>query len=836
VKAVVMAGGEGSRLRPLTSLRPKPMVPIVNQPVMEHIIGLVKHHGIDEVIATLAFMPQVIEDYFGDGDEWGMKISYTLEETPLGTAGSIKNAQTLLADDTFLVISGDAMTDINLSEVIDFHKRNQATVTIALKRVPDPLEFGVVITDEDGRIERFLEKPSWGQVFSDTINTGIYVLEPEIFDHIPDDQPFDFSSELFPLLMERGYALYGCPVDGYWCDVGSLETYVQVHRDILDGEAMIYIPGLMAHEGLWIGEGAQIDASAELCDKVVIGANCVIREGAQVGEYTVLGDNCVIGKDAVVSHSVIWNDAFVGKNAEVRGAVLGRRVDVRARASVEVGAVIGDESMVGQGAQVRTGVQVYPYKRVEPAAVVGTSLIWEATAMRTLFGDDGISGLVGVDITPEMALKAAQAFGSMLPKGSHVIVSRDSSKAARMVKRAMVAGLNSAGINVRDLRVASPAINRFTTRDTRCVGGVHVCQSPRDHSQLEIHFIEKTGLDIAPWEEKKLERLFFRGEFRRAFLGEIGDIIYPPRALEYYGAGLRFALERRQTDEGCWLKVVADLDHGVASLVLPQLSVSWRLDLVTMNPFLDAERTNQGVAMGDAEETSELSHLVRTFGADLGVRFDPAGERLSLMTPSGVMLDPETALVALVDLWCRTDATGLPLAVPLHTTSAVERAAEKHGRSVVRPGRTGRSLAALALAGDIGFAGTTDGGYIFADFLAAYDAVMSLGMLTQMLSETNQSLDEVVGDLPESRKVEESVFCPIERKGAVMRVVTEAAAGMHTDLTEGVRVLLEDAWVLVLPHASEPTVLLYAEGADEPSSQELLATWRAIVEDAIAGS
>ncbi|MFU8890444.1 MAG: nucleotidyltransferase family protein, partial [Anaerosomatales bacterium] len=167
MRAVIMAGGEGSRLRPLTSLQPKPMVPIVNQPVMEHIIGLVKHHGITDIVATLAFMPQVIQDYFGDGEEWGTRMSYALEETPLGTAGSVKNAEALLEGDPFIVISGDALTDIDLTHVIEFHRSKGAAVTIALKSMPDPLEFGVVITDGNGRIERFLEKPSWGQVFSD---------------------------------------------------------------------------------------------------------------------------------------------------------------------------------------------------------------------------------------------------------------------------------------------------------------------------------------------------------------------------------------------------------------------------------------------------------------------------------------------------------------------------------------------------------------------------------------------------------------------------------------------------------------------------------------------
>ncbi|MRR11697.1 NDP-sugar synthase, partial [bacterium] len=367
MKAVVMAGGEGTRLRPLTSMRPKPMVPIVNQPVMEHILGLVKHHGMTEVVATLAFMPQVIEDYFGDGDEWGMEISYAIEETPLGTAGSVKNAEDAL-DETFLVISGDALTDINLTEVIEFHKAKGAAVTIALKRVPDPLDFGVVITDAEGKVERFLEKPTWGQVFSDTINTGIYVIDPLVFQYIPEGRPYDFSSELFPLLMEKGHDLYGCVVDGYWADVGSLENYVEVHRDILDGKAHIYVPGARTKDDVWVGTGADIHPSAELSPKVVIGANTRVRADAKIGPYTIIGDNCLIGLNAETEHAIIWNDSFVGARAHVRGAVLCHSVDIRAAARVEQGAVIGDESTVGHGAAVSNDVQVYPYKRIDAGA------------------------------------------------------------------------------------------------------------------------------------------------------------------------------------------------------------------------------------------------------------------------------------------------------------------------------------------------------------------------------------------------------------------------------------------------------------------------------------
>ncbi|MGZ4760557.1 MAG: nucleotidyltransferase family protein, partial [Acidimicrobiales bacterium] len=220
MKAVIMAGGEGTRLRPLTSNAPKPMLPLVNRPMMEHIIDLLKLHGIDEIVVTVAFMANAIRTYFGDGSEFGVSISYATEETPLGTAGSVRNAMDVL-DERFLVISGDVLTDIDLGAIIDFHHQHQAMATIGLAHVENPLEFGIVITQEDGRIERFLEKPTWGQVFSDTVNTGIYVIEPEVLDHIPAGEPYDFSQDLFPKLLSMGAPLYGHVAEGYWQDIGS---------------------------------------------------------------------------------------------------------------------------------------------------------------------------------------------------------------------------------------------------------------------------------------------------------------------------------------------------------------------------------------------------------------------------------------------------------------------------------------------------------------------------------------------------------------------------------------------------------------------------------------
>ena len=833
MKAVIMAGGEGSRLRPLTSLRPKPMVPIVNKPVMEHIIGLLKHHGIEEVVATLAFMPRVIQDYFGEGEEWGIHIDYAIEETPLGTAGSVKNASHLLdTDEPFVVISGDAITDIDLTEVIKFHKEKGGAVTIALKRVPDPLDFGVVITDENGRVERFLEKPTWGQVFSDTINTGIYVIEPWVLDFIPDGVPFDFSSELFPSLMSEGHAIFGVTMEGYWCDVGSRESYAEVHRDILEDKARIFIPGIHAREGLWIADTAKIDAHVEIGTGVVIGENVRVRSGAYLGDFTVIADNCVVGEGAHVSHSVVWSDTFIGAHARVSGAILCRHVDVRARAAIDVGAVVGDESVVGQDARIGAGVQVFPYKRIESSATVNSSLIWGSTGVRSLFGDSGIQGLVGIDITPELALKAAEAYGSLLPKGGHVVVTRDTTRAARMVKRAMVAGLNAAGVNVRDLRVASPAVSRFTTQKTRCVGGVHISASMREVQSLEVRFFDKNGLDIAPWEQKKIERLYFREEFRRAFFDEVGEILYPSRPLEYYASAIREAV--LEADLGTeWRNVVVDMAGGPASFILPQVAHGWFINVIALNGVVDSEATSAPSEDPTEDRTDELLRSVELFGADIGVVLDWGAERVRLLTNDGRLLDGDTALHAMIDLWCRTRSVPGAIAVPLSASQVVESIAERYGRTVIRPGRSRRALAAAVLEGSAVFAGSTTGGFIFGDFFPAYDGVLTTGMAARMLAKSGVTMAQIVDALPAFHKLEIQVPCPVNRKGAVMRAVTEHAAGRDADLTEGVRVRYPDGWALVLPHVSEPNVGIWAEGPTVAAAAARLQEWRGVVEVAI---
>src|SRR5271165_2409650 len=290
MKAVVMAGGEGSRLRPLTSRRPKPLAPVANKPVMEHIVDLLRRHGVTEIVATLHYLADEIESYFGDGSDFGVHMSYVVEDTPLGTAGAVKMAEPLLNDAPFVVISGDALTDLDLGAFAGDHARTGAFATITLKRVNNPLEFGVVIVDEKSQITRFLEKPSWGEIFSDTINTGIYMLDPGIFDYMEAGKSYDFSRDLFPRLMHEGKLVQGYITHDYWTDIGNLQQYQQANYDALGSRVRLEIPGTERSPGVWIGEDCSIHPEARLEAPVVLGRNVVLEAGAVVGTESVVGN------------------------------------------------------------------------------------------------------------------------------------------------------------------------------------------------------------------------------------------------------------------------------------------------------------------------------------------------------------------------------------------------------------------------------------------------------------------------------------------------------------------------------------------------------------------
>lgn len=822
-----MAGGQGTRLRPLTSNQPKPMLPILGRPMMEHVLLLLREHGFTEVVATVQFLASVIRHYFGDGSDLGLSLAYATENEPLGTAGGVKNAEHFL-DDTFLIISGDHVTDLDLSAAVEFHREKEAAVTVILHRAEDPLEFGIVIADEDGKIERFLEKPGWGEVFSDTVNTGIYILEPEVLTHVPANEEFDFAADLFPKLLELGMPMYGFVAGGYWADVGTLEAYLDVHRDILDGKVKVEMPGFELKPGVWVGEGAEVEPGAVIEGPAYVGENSRIETGVRIRDHTVIGKGVVLKGGAFLHRAVVHDNAYIGSSASLRGCVLGKNADVKHGARLEEGVVVSDECYVGEGAVINPRVKIYPFKTVEPGALVTQSIVWETRGVRGLFGERGVSGLVNIDVTPEMAMRLALAYGGSMAKKAVVTASRDPTRTARVIKRAMVAGLNAAGVDCHDLELVPVPVARFYARSERAAGGISVRTSPYDAQSVDIEFFDDRGIDIDAGSQRKIERAYYRDDLRRAFHHEFGELNFPPRGREYY---LRALLEGVDVEAVRRRGPKLVVDYAWSSAILTGPVVLGRLgaDVLAVNAVLDDGRPTMTQEQGDLH-LEQLSALVRSSGADLGAMIDSTGERVRLVDGTGRSIGLDQALLAYVELLTRV-AQSPRVAVPVTTTRAVERLVTERGGEVLWTRVTPAALSAASEEQGILFAGAEGGGYIFPEFLPAYDAVMSVAKLLELLAGLDTSLDKVVDDLPAIHVARLDVATPWEAKGGVMRRLVERINGERTVTIDGVKAYRGEDWVLVIPHPQEPLVRVWAEADGAEASEEMAREFGALIEE-----
>lgn len=357
-KAMVLAAGLGTRLRPLTDLISKPMAPIVNKPVMEHIIELLIKHGYKDVVCNLHYYPEAIKNHFGDGAKWEINISYSFEEVLMGTAGGVKNVEGFFSGKTFLVISGDALTDINLADVVEFHKQKGGIATLVLTEVEDPSQFGVVIIDDNNKIIGFQEKPLPGEEKSNLANSGIYVFESEIFKHIPENQFYDFGKNVFPGLLEAGIDYYGFKHNHYWNDVGNLEEYQRGNFDALEGKVSVNIPGNQIREGVWVGKSCRIQEEVVIIPPVCIGDNCTIKKGAKLFGPIILGNNTIVDERAVLYRGIKWGSGYIGKDASLIGAIIGYNAKIKDKASILEKAVIGSKSTIGDGIIIHPSVKI----------------------------------------------------------------------------------------------------------------------------------------------------------------------------------------------------------------------------------------------------------------------------------------------------------------------------------------------------------------------------------------------------------------------------------------------------------------------------------------------
>lgn len=821
MKAIIMAGGFGTRLRPLTCKIPKPMVPLVNKPMMQHIIELLKSHGIVDLVVVLFHQPNIITEYFGDGSTFGVKIQYRKADVDYGTAGSVRNAKDLI-NERFLVISGDVLTDFDLTKAIEYHADKKALATMLLTRVSNPLQYGVVITDEKGLITRFLEKPSWGEVFSDTINTGIYILEPEIFDYIPEKQEYDFGKTLFPMLLKEKARLYGYIATGYWKDIGNLHEYQDAHLDILRNEVKINIDGTKK-VNLIIGEGSTIETDERnLTGTNIIGRNCFIHNGAVISN-SVIGDDCEIFPGVVIRNSIIWKKTKIGSRSELTFDVIGSNCLIGDDVVISENVFLSDSCIVGKRSVLLSNIKVWPEKNIEDGSTVTRSLVWEERWLGELFVDARITGLSNIEINPEFGAKLGAAFGALVGVGSNIVTSRDSDNVSRMISRAIMSGLMSAGVNCMDLRATSIPILRHELRTGKEQGGIHVRKSPFDRNSTDIIFFDVFGKDLPSSKTKAIERLFFGEDFSRAGFDKVGSLSFPERATESY---IQRFMETINTDaiRSAQLRVVIDYSNGIASTIFPNIIGNLNLQVISLNAYLDTRKLTRTKEEFE-ESLKNLSYVVTSLKYDIGFMLDAGAEKIFVIDEQGNVINSDRLLTLFIKFLILSGYDMKKFAIPISASAESEILAKQYNLEVIKTRDSHLALMEAASDKQIGFVGGTKGGFIFKEFLFASDGMYSIVKLLECIAKTRKRIGELDQETPRLYFAKKNVPCPWHIKGKILRKLTEMSEKNPRDLIEGIKLYPEGlnsyTSVLLIPDRARPIFHVNAESPDYSVSERL---------------
>lgn len=791
MKAIIMAGGEGSRLRPLTCDLPKPMVPIMNKPIMEHIIYLLKSYGITEIGITLMYLPQRIKDYFGNGSSFGVNLHYFTEDTPLGTAGSVKNAEDFL-NETFIVISGDSLTNMDLAKALEFHKTKKSKSTIILTKVDVPLEYGVVITDKSGAITGFLEKPSWGEVFSDTVNTGTYILEPEVLKYYEKGSKFDFSQDLFPMLLANKEPMYGYVTSDYWCDIGDLRAYLQAHYDVLEGKITINIGATEVKKGVWIGNGTIIEPNAEVNGPCVIGQNCRIGNGTVIDNFCILGNNNIIEDEVSIKRSVIWDNTYVEYGSEIRGAILCNKVNLKHYVSIFENAIVGDNCIINERAIIKPNIKIWPQKTVDPLAIVDRNIIWGSRHAKTIFGENGLSGIINVDISPEFATRLGAAYGSIFKKDARVVVSSTTSNSARMFKHAFVSGILSVGVEVFNLSSLLTPIARHAINFLSVEGGIHIKLSDDNPNKLRVDFMDSKGASISRVTERKIENAFFREDFKRCSGEEISRLNNITDFKNYYIRSILNEIDVKRIRVKAPKVCVISPSDFVISVVVPMLT--------------DLGCKVASFSSADLDDINNIVDEIHKSGADFAAFIDSNGETLVLIDKSGNVVKDDLFLT-FTSLILFKSTPNAKLVIPVTAPSIIEVLANKYNGKVVRTKTSPQAVMEQMLNHNLYKSKEN-----MNQFLLNFDALAGLVKIIQFLCEQDATLTDIISEIPDFYVSKKKIFCPWELKGRVMRTLITEKNGEKIELLDGVKFILENGWALVLPDADMPLCRVYSEG------------------------
>ncbi len=825
MKAVVMAGGFGTRIQPLTHAIPKPMLPILNKPMMEHTMMMLKDVGISEFIVLLYFKPEVIQEYFKDGSAFGIKITYIIPDDDYGTAGAVKLAQEQIGDDNFIIISGDLVTNFDFKKIFDYHKQKEAKLTITLTSVENPLEFGVVIANKDGKIEKFLEKPSWGEVFSDTINTGIYVIEPEILEYIPEHQNFDFAKDLFPLLMSKGIDIIAGQADGYWRDVGNPESYRDVYDDLfhkkiklpIDGEKKKYSDGRLLSK-----TKHKLDISVEIIGTVILGENVSIGKNVKLNNV-VIGDNVSIAKDCKLRNTVIWNDVNIKHHVILDACIICNNNKIGKNVTAKAGLILAEGCEIGQLVSIEKDVTIWPNKRIEDAAIVSHNMVFGSKYKNSIFERGVVIGKSNVEISCEMASKLAEAFCTQLPVGSKVVVSRDYFKNSRMLKRAFLGGLLSAGIDAVDYQNMSVSVARYNLSvNEDYVAGIHFAQKIDDPTSTVITFYNEDGLHISSDIAKKVEKAFFKEQFRRVDYAKTGQIYESDNTKEYthYKQNMQNILRADSFDcRKC--RVAIDVMHGKISKVFPDILADVEVDNIIFNAHPNEQRLCNFKTLVK-QSNQDISDVVKALHLTAGFMLYPDEQRLDIVCDKGNVLKKQTALdVVLSLLNMDAKAKNIKKRVLLPTWACD---ITNFDYLEIDRGKYDNFKAQQMQEYDL--IATGNGNFSFTEFTLYRDSMYATLKILELMSLYQMSLSEVVSSIPSFYYHAFKIECSQALKGRMMRMFLEDAKGKQLSTVDGVKIWSDkDDWILMIPDQYNEHLNLYIQAKNKDSGEKILAEY-----------
>lgn len=752
-----MAGGEGSRLRPLTCDCPKPMLPLLGRPMMEYAVRLLCRCGIREIGATLGYLPEAIADSFGDGSHLGVHMRYYIEKTPLGTAGSVRQARDLL-DERFVVLSGDGIMDLDLQAAVHFHQARGALATLVLVKSGTPQEYGMVVTDGAGRVRSFHEKPGRSDVYSNLINTGIYILEPEILRHIPDAGPYDFGHDLFPALVRQGLPVYGCQLEGYWCDVGDVAAYLKVHADALEGR--IHLPEL-ADAARSLPPESACTPEAPVC----IDPGAHVAPGAHIGAYSVIGAGCFVAPGASIKRSILLPGARVEAHAQLRGCVLGTNARVGEGAQLYEESVVGSGSRVGARAILPPGIKLWPGKDLPEGERPEENIVWGSRREQRFVG-----GALCLE-SPAQAARAAQSCAVEM-KVQELLIGRGPATVAQAMWHAAAAGAMAQGVRLVDAGVCSLPQLRHTQRLFRLPAAMLVEEDrllPLDAAGMRLR--ERTQRDIL----KLFERQDFAGPFSRVTL----------------------PMESAGNTEGPYVAAAAALFQA-NPLYAP------RLILHAARPHLSALAERACMRCGLQARCEWNVEQLHPESGEIAVALLSDGEHAQLWDDHSPLSEVERQLAC---AWVALMRGERQLILPPNATRAIDTLARAHGAHArYLPGETAVWLGAAAERSELQFILHTDG------------LRFTLAFLSELANQ-GLSLEQWRKSMPGACRSLRRVQVPASQSGRLLHALAQSAP--DAELGGGLRLQGERGWAWLGPDEEGAGLQLMAEAADMEAAREL---------------